>query len=95
MSEKKTLTLKSPSLFIFSARRNSGKSHLITYLMYCKAREFNHVFVMAPTSFNGHYQKFLNKNSIINNFDENIINKLFDRQKAMLADKKQKKKKFC
>ena len=91
---KKILTLKSPSLFIFSARRNSGKSHLITFLLYNKVKEFNHVFVMCPTSFNGHYQKYLNKSSIISNFDEEIINKLFDRQKQMLADKTKRKEKI-
>lgn len=97
-TEKKILKLKSPALILFSAKRNSGKSHLITWLLYNKCREFNHIYVMSPTAFNGFYQKYLENEHIIPTFDESFIDKIFARQAKMLdaatKDKSKKKEKI-
>ena len=93
MAEKTTnklLDIKTPCLMLFSAKRNSGKSHAITWLIYRLCRRFQHIIVMTGTAFNGHYEKYLPKESIIPTFDENKINQIFERQKKILSEKKKK-----
>ena len=89
-TKTKLLEIKTPCLMLFSAKRNSGKSHAITWLLYRLCRRFSHIIIMTSTAFNGHYEKFLTKQCIIPFFDEDKINQLFDRQKKLLSDKKRK-----
>ena len=90
MSEKKILNIKTPCLMLFSAKRNSGKSHSITWLLYRLCRRFQHIIVMSSTAFNGHYAQYLPKECIFPNFDEDKINQLFERQKKILSEQKNK-----
>ena len=49
------LTLSTPNLSLFIARRNSGKTHLQKHLLYilAKGQRFKWVLVVTPTAFNG------------------------------------------
>ena len=51
MDEKKQTMIKANTLGLFIARRNSGKSYLMTHLLYlmAKAKNFNWVVVISPT----------------------------------------------
>ena len=55
MDEKKQTMIKANTLGLFIARRNSGKSYLMTHLLYlmAKAKNFNWVFVISPTKHTG------------------------------------------
>jgi hypothetical protein len=74
----------SPDLSIFSARRNSGKTHLITHLLSraVASNRYNMIMIMCPTSFNGHYQQYTNK--IIPGFSEKVINNVIKKQRKIL-----------
>jgi hypothetical protein len=77
----------SPDLSIFSARRNSGKTHLITHMLsrVVACRRYGLIIVMCPTSFNQHYQKYTK--NIVPNFDERVIEQVIAKQRAALEGK--------
>ena len=60
-------------LCIFSARRNSGKTHLLTWMLSraVATKRYSMIAIMCPTSFNGHYQRYTR--NIIAGFDEQKI----------------------
>ena len=67
-----------PTFCVFSASRRSGKTHLMTFLIYKFARIFDNIIIINPTSFNGHWTKYTS--NIIERFDEDLITKLMKRQ---------------
>jgi hypothetical protein len=74
----------SPDLSIFSARRNSGKTHLITHLLSraVASKRYNMMMIMCPTSFNGHYQQYTK--NIVPGFNEKVIDNVIKKQREML-----------
>jgi hypothetical protein len=75
-----------PTFCVFSAKRRSGKSHLITMMMYKFISHFDMVYVFNPTAFNGHYKKYTP--NVYENWDDEKIEKLLKRQAALTGKKK-------
>jgi hypothetical protein len=86
---KEDFQMQHPNLCVFSARRNSGKTHLMTYMIYKCAREYNEVIIITPTAFNGHYKKI--SQNVYGVFDENMIKYIIKRQAANLKIGKRNK----
>jgi hypothetical protein len=76
-----------PTFCIFSAKRRSGKSHLMTHMIYKFAKLYQNIIIVNPTAFNGHYKQYTS--NVIESWDEELIEKLLKRQ-AVLTKKKVK-----
>jgi hypothetical protein len=74
-----------PTFAIFSAKRRSGKSHLMTYMIYKFSSLYDNVIIVNPTAFNGHYKKYTS--NVIESFDEVLIQKLLKRQTELTRKK--------
>ena len=81
-----TVSLKFPHLACFVAKRNSGKTHLMKYLLYNEARKqsFKSVFVISPTSFNGEWADILGKKSVSNIYSAAWLERLLDAQAKLV-----------
>ena len=81
------LTLETPHLGLFVARRNSGKTHLMRYLLHVLAREqrFDFVHVINPTSFNGEWSSIVGPDGVTNQFDEDTVFHLLDQLADLCA----------
>lgn len=79
--EKEFMMTREPTFNIFSAKRKSGKTHLITFLMYSFHELYQNIIIINPTAFNGFYRKYTN--NIVENFNDTLIEKLMRRQKAL------------
>ena len=80
--------LNTPCLAIMVARRGSGKSYLMRYLLYCmtKAKKFDAVILISPTAaFNGEYSGILPEKNIIAKFSAEYIYTLLEAQKKIIA----------
>jgi hypothetical protein len=80
--------MDNPNLTIFSAKRNSGKSYLIRYMLYKAAQDYNDVIVMCPTSFHSDYPKFIHKSRLIPRYDEDLLQHIIKRQAAITKTNK-------
>ena len=58
------------------AKRNSGKSVLLKYLVQEEIQYFKKIFVICPTKFNGFYDDWIESNCIFENYDEEWVEKL-------------------
>ena len=65
------LTITTPHLALFVARRNSGKTHLQKFLLYTLARahRFKWVLVITPTAFNGEWSAIVGEDAVLTVFD--------------------------
>lgn len=64
------------------AKRNSGKSYLLKYLVEREKKEFSKMFVICPTEkINQFYSKnnFIDPKNIYEKYDESFVNKLIDK----------------
>jgi len=75
------LTMDHPNLAIFSAKRNSGKSHLMKWMIYNVASCYNEIIIICPTSFNGDYTKITT--NLYGTFDEGMIKHIIKKQAFM------------
>lgn len=61
------------------AKRNSGKSQLIRYLVLVNQHLFNKIFLICPTeSVNSFYSDIIEKKHILTNYNEDFIKNLID-----------------
>ena len=75
------------------AKRNSGKSYLLRYLVKKQSHKFNKIFVICPTdSINSFYSTITDKSCIFNEFNENWANQLIEQLMQANSDKNQEKK---
>ena len=87
-------TIKTPHLAVFIARRNSGKSYVMRYLLniLAKAHRFNCVYVVSPTKHNGEWTSIVGDDYVFDNFDEDFIQGMLDAQalhkREMTEDKR-------
>ena len=59
------------------AKRNSGKSILLRYLIKTHSEDFSKIFVVCPSEpVNHFYKKFIDNKDIFEKYDENWINSL-------------------
>jgi hypothetical protein len=74
------------------AKRNSGKSFLLKYLVEQQKSKFSKIFVICPTeTINKFYQKdsFVDKKCIYSDYDESFVSSLIDKMTKANTDKKQ------
>ena len=60
----------------------SGKSCAVKYAIYTYARDFAYIVVLTPTALNGWYSDFLPSAHIHDKYNDDIIQKLVDKQSA-------------
>ena len=82
------LTLSTPHLALFIARRNSGKTHLMRHLLYvlAKGHRFKWVLVVTPTAFNGEWPAIVGEDSVLPVFDPEQIDRVMMRQAELRED---------
>jgi hypothetical protein len=86
---KDQLYIQIPNLTVFAARRNSGKTHMMTHLLYQMKHLFDYILIINPTSFNGHWTGI--SNNVLPEFDEEIITTIMDKQAALIKKGKTNK----
>ena len=81
------LTIKTPTLSLFFARRNSGKTYLMKHLVGVLARgkAINWVRVVTPTAFNGEWSAVVGEDYVEPEFDEEWLDDLLRRQADLKA----------
>ena len=81
------LTISTPNLSLFVARRNSGKTHLQKFLLYtlARAQRFKWVLVICPTAFTGDWPAVVGESNVLSSFDPEQLETLMQRQ-AMLRE---------
>lgn len=82
----KKFTIKLNTLSVFIAKRNSGKSYLMKHLLSTiikKKSTINWVKVITPTKFNGEWSNILGDDNVYDEFDNDLIDDILDRQKIL------------
>ena len=69
------------------AKRNSGKSVLLKYLVEQEIENFKKIFVICPTKFNGFYDDWIESNCIFENYDEEWVEKLISKMSNLNKNK--------
>ena len=91
-STNPSIILKTPTLSLFCAKRNSGKSHLAAYLLYmmAKSNTFDYVLVISPTDFTGFWAGKVGPENVQQDFTELWLLALLEHQKQQVEKKKSK-----
>ena len=77
-----------------SAKRNSGKSELLKYLVRSYHSSFNKIFVISPTEeINHFYKDIVPSNSIFSEYDEDWVEELIKKMTTINSGKTEKEKK--
>jgi len=89
-SSNPSIVLKTPTLSLFIAKRNSGKSHLAAYLLYmmAKTNSFDYVLVVSPTDFTGFWSSKIGPEHVQQEFNELWLLALLEHQKKLVEKKK-------
>ena len=82
------LTITTPHLALFVARRCSGKTHLQQHLLYvlAKAGRFKWVLVICPTAFTGDWGAIVGPENVLPVFDGEQVETLMQRQADLRED---------
>ena len=82
------LTITTPHLGLFIARRSSGKTHLQKHLLYVLAKggRFKWVLVITPTAFNGEWASIVGAENVLPVFDPEQVETLMQRQADLRED---------
>ena len=82
------LTISTPNLSLFVARRSSGKTHLQKHLLYVLAKggRFKWVLVITPTAFNGEWSAIVGEANVLPVFDPEQVDTLMQRQAELRED---------
>ena len=76
------------------AKRNSGKSVLLKYLVDSSKKKFEKIYVICPTeSVNNFYSSLVEKNCIFDAWNEEWANTLIEKMTTQNANKKKEEKK--
>ena len=89
------LTLKD-KVVLLVAKRNSGKSYLLRYLVRLQAKDFDKIYVICPTEIiNKFYSKdnFIPQNQIFDSYDESWVDALIKKMTNLNTDKVDAEKK--
>lgn len=86
------ITIKTPSLSLFIARSNSGKSHLMKSILYTLAREdrFSWVLVFSTTKFNNEWVSIVGDKNVTDQFDTVYLQDLLAKQGELILKGKAK-----
>ena len=85
------LTISTPHLALFLARRNSGKTHLQKWILYtlARAQRFKWVLVIGPTAFTGDWGAIVGAENVLPVFDAAQVETLMERQAEMREEGRQ------
>jgi hypothetical protein len=62
------------------AKRNSGKSRLLRYILICTKKKFDEIFLVCPTEcVNNFYKDFIKAENIFSSYSEEWVEKLIDK----------------
>jgi len=76
------------------AKRNSGKSCLLKYLVEAERHKFNRIYVICPTEkINRFYSDIVDDECIFDNYDEKWVEKLINKMTMINSNKPQKERK--
>ena len=76
------------------AKRNSGKSCLLKYLVEAERHKFNKFFVICPTEkINRFYNDIAEDDCIFDNYNEKWVNKIIDKMTEINSNKTTKERK--
>ena len=76
------------------AKRNSGKSCLLKYLVEAERYKFNKIFVICPTEkINRFYNDIVEDDCIFDNYNEKWVNKIIDKMTEINSNKTTKERK--
>jgi len=76
------------------AKRNSGKSCLLKYLVEAERHKFNRIYVICPTEkINRFYSDIVDDECIFDNYDEKWVDKLINKMTEVNSNKPQKERK--
>jgi len=76
------------------AKRNSGKSCLLKYLVEAERHKFNKIYVICPTEkINRFYSDIVDDECIFDNYDEKWVEKLINKMTEINSNKSQKERK--
>jgi hypothetical protein len=90
--QNRSITIKTPSLSLFVARSNSGKSHLMKSILYTLAREnkFSWVYVFSSTKFNNEWVDIVGEKNVTDQFSAEWIQELLNKQGELIKKNKAK-----
>ena len=75
-------------IICFTAKRNSGKSQLLRYMVNCSKKLFHKVFVICPTETVNHFYKDLvPKTNIISQYKEQWVESLIEKMTEINSGK--------
>ena len=75
-------------IICFTAKRNSGKSQLLRYMVNCSKKLFHKVFVICPTETVNHFYKDLvPKTNIFSQYKEQWVERLIDKMTEINSGK--------
>ena len=82
------LTITTPHLALFVARRSSGKTHLQKHLLYVLAKggRFKWVLVICPTAFTGDWGAIVGPENVLPVFNPDQVETLMERQAELRED---------
>ena len=76
------------------AKRNSGKSCLLKYLVSTELHKFKKIFVICPTEkINRFYSDIVDDECIFDNYNEKWVNKIIDKMTEINSNKPDKERK--
>ena len=76
------------------AKRNSGKSCLLKYLVESERHKFNKIFVICPTEkINRFYSDIVDDECIYDTYEEKFVDKLINKMTEINSNKSQKERK--
>ena len=82
------LTISTPHLALFVARRNNGKTHLQKFMLYtlARAQRFKWVLVVCPAAFTGDWGSIVGEENVLPVFDPEQVERVMQRQAALRED---------
>ena len=73
--------LEKNSIIFIAGSPGAGKSHLIKFLVYTYAKQFNYIYSICPTKYDGDYD-YLPDKFVLDIYNEEFIEKLIDIQQS-------------
>ena len=73
-------------ILTLTARKNSGKTHMIKALIHLafKKKYFKWVIIISPTAFNGEYAKLIGEKNVFSHFDPESIDAMLNYQESLI-----------
>ena len=73
-------------VYLFAGKRRTGKSYLVTELLYKLARKTKVVYVMSTTAFSGYWAQYVDKKFIFEGYRKDIIAQIIEKQRESIEN---------